>query len=52
MCLMMECWCNRVDRVPGVGVNLKYKCDAYEKLFRRYTRNAMERKLTEYLFDG
>ena len=50
MCLMMECWCNRVDRVPGVGVNLKYKCDAYEKLFRRYTRNAMERKLTEYLF--
>ena len=50
--------CNRVEGVPGVGVNLKYKCDAYEKLFRRYTwrytrrytRNAMERKLTEYLF--
>ena len=46
--------CNRVEGVPCVGVNLKYKCDAYEKLFRRYTkrytRNVMERKLTEYLF--
>ena len=48
MCLMMECWHDRVERVPGIGVNLKYKYD--EKLFRRYTRNAMERKLTECLF--
>ncbi len=47
-CLMMECWQARVERVPGVGINIKYKYD--EKLFRRYTRNAMERKLTECLF--
>ena len=65
MCLMMHgmlAVCNRVEGVPGVGINLKCKCDAYEKLFRRYirryhrrytrryTRNAMEKKLTEYLF--
>ena len=29
-------------RVPGVGVNLKYK---YDEKFRKYTRNAMERRL-------
>ena len=43
-CLMMECWHDRVERVPGVGVNPKYKCD--EKLFRRCTTNAIVKKLT------
>ena len=44
---MMECWHDREERVPGIGVNLKYKYD--KTLFRRFTRNALERKLTECL---
>lgn len=46
--LMMECWHERVRHTEGVGVSLKYKMDG--KLFRRYTRNAMERELTTCMF--
>ena len=48
MCLMMECWHDSVKRVPGVGVNLKHRCD--NKLFRWCTTNAIVRKLTVCLF--
>lgn len=37
-----------MERIEGVGINLNYKDD--KKLFRRYTRNAEERRLREYLF--
>ena len=47
-CLVIECWQARVRDVPGVGISLKHKYDG--KLFRRYTRNASERKLLECLF--
>ena len=47
-CLVIECWQARVKDVPGVGISLKLKYDG--KLFRRYTRNATERKLLECLF--
>ena len=47
-CLMMECWHDKVKEVVGVGVELKYKLD--KKLFRRYTRNALQRELTECAF--
>ncbi len=47
-CLMLECWQGKMERVPGVGINLEYKYDG--KLFRRYTRNATVRKLTECVF--
>ena len=42
-CLVMECWQARVEDIGG-GVNLRCKYD--HKLFRWYTRNAVERKLT------
>ena len=38
----------RLEEVEGVGVDLHFKYD--EKLFRRYTRNAQVRMLTECLF--
>ena len=47
-CLVIECWTARVERTPEVGVYLRYKHD--RKLFRRYTRNAEELKLTECQF--
>ena len=43
-CLVVERWLVRM----GVGITVKYKyC---EKLFRRYTRNASERRVTECQF--
>lgn len=48
ICLVIECWQARVKDLPGVGITLKHKYDG--KLFRRYTRNASERKLLEFLF--
>ena len=47
-CLAVEKWLARVEDVEGVGITIKYKFD--KKLFRRYTRNACERKLTECQF--
>ncbi len=47
-CLVVERWLERLDDVEGVGVTVKYKYD--EKLFRRYTRNASERRVTECQF--
>ena len=47
-CLLMECWAARVEEHDGVGIQLKYKMD--KKLFRKYTRNAEQRKIAECLF--
>lgn len=44
-CVFVEHWVTRVENADGVGVSLKYKHD--QKLFRRYTHNAEEAKLTE-----
>ena len=44
----MECWQVRVEDVGGMGVKLRYKYD--HKLFRRYTRNVVERKVTGCFF--
>ena len=41
-CLAVERWQERLDGEAGVGITVRYKYD--EKLFRRYTRNACERK--------
>ena len=47
-CLVTEHWLARVEGGEGVGITLSYKYD--RKLFRRYTRNASMRVLTECLF--
>ena len=47
-CVFVERWLAGVESSDGVGVSLKYKHD--QKLFRRYTRNAEETKLTELQF--
>ena len=47
-CVFVERWLTRAESSDGVGVSLKYKHD--RKLFRRYTRNAEETKLTELQF--
>ena len=44
----MECWQVRFEEVGGIGVKLRYKYD--HKLFRRYTRNVVERKVTGCFF--
>ena len=41
-CLALERWLARVEGAEGVGIDVRYKYD--KKLFRRYTRNANERK--------
>ena len=46
--LFVERWTDRVANIAGVGVNLKYKND--KKLFRGYTRNASETRITELQF--
>ena len=47
-CLLMERWAVRVEEHDEVGIQLKYKMD--KKLFRKYTRNAEQRKTAECLF--
>ena len=47
-CLLMERWAARVKENDGVGIQLNYKID--KKLFRKYTRNAEQRKIAECLF--
>ena len=44
----MERWAARVEEHDGVGIQLKYKMD--KKLFRKYTRNAEQRKVSACLF--
>ena len=41
-CLVVECWHHRIHVAEGVGVTVRYKYD--NKLFRRYTRNAMQKR--------
>ena len=47
-CLVVERWKEKVKDVEGVGISLNYKLD--EKLFRRYTKNAKQARLTEGQF--
>ena len=47
-CVFVECWLARIENLDGVGLTLKYKHN--QKLFRRYTRNAEETRLTELQF--
>ena len=47
-CVFVERWLARIENLDGVGLTLKYKHD--QKLFRRYTRNAEETRLTELQF--
>ncbi|XP_062521682.1 uncharacterized protein LOC134196544 [Corticium candelabrum] len=44
-CLAVERWLVRIEDTEGVGIMIKYKQD--KKLFRRYTKNACERKIAE-----
>ena len=46
--LVIERWQDRVAGNEGVGIRLRFKMD--EKLFRRYTKNASEQKISECLF--
>ena len=46
--VFVEHWLTRVENSDGVGASLKYKHDW--KLFRKYTHNAEETKLTEFQF--
>ena len=51
MCAVVERWKVRAQEVDEVGgVRLLYKYDG--KLFRRYTKNACVRELTECQFAG
>ena len=47
-CLAVERWVARTEGSEGVGISIKYKYDG--RLFRRYVRNANERKITECQF--
>ena len=47
-CVVVERWLARVEGTDGVGVYLRHKHDG--KLYRRYTRNANETKVTECQF--
>ena len=47
-CLAVERWLARVKDNEGVGITINFKYD--RKLFRRYTANACEKKLTECQF--
>ena len=47
-CLAIERWLARIENVEGVGITIKYKND--NKLFRKYTRNSCEKKITEWQF--
>ena len=46
--LVIEGWQDRVAGNEGVGITLRFKMD--EKLYRRYTKNASEQKISECLF--
>ena len=48
ICTVFERWNEKVSDVDGIGVKINYKYD--EKIFRRYTRNAQSRTLTECQF--
>ena len=46
--LVIERWQDQMTGTEGVGVAVQYKQD--KKLFRRYTKNANEQKISECLF--
>ena len=46
--VVLERWSDKVKGVEGVGINVEFKMD--EKLFRRYTRNADQRRINECQF--
>ena len=43
-CLAVERWLEKVRDDEGVGMTIQYKLD--RKLFRRYTKNASEKRVT------
>ena len=47
-CLVFERWATRVADMEGVGIYLRFKYD--QLLFRRYTRNAQDNRMTECQF--
>ena len=47
-CLVVERWLVRMEGVGGIGVTVKYKY--HGKLFKRYTTNGIERRITECQF--
>ena len=47
-CLAVERWLEKVRGDEGVGMTIQYKLD--RKLFRRYTKNASEKRVTECQF--
>ena len=47
-CLAVERWLEKVRGDEGVGMTIQYKLD--RKLFRRYTKNASEQRVTECQF--
>ena len=46
--LVVERWLAKLEGIDGTVITVHYKYD--QRLFRRYTRNAMLRQLTECLF--
>ena len=48
ICLVVECWHHRIHVAEGVGVTVRYKTTTNYN--GRYTRNAMEEKITECEF--
>ena len=46
--LVIEQWLDRVEGVDGIGISVHYKYD--RQLFRRYTRSALKKRITECLF--
>ena len=47
-CVMIERWSERVLNFEGCGLHLR--CTLDQKLFRQYTRNAEEKKITDCQF--
>ena len=47
-CLAVERWLEKVRGEEGVGTTIQYKLD--RKLFRQYTKNASEMRVTECQF--
>lgn len=47
-CVVVERWTARMEGTDGAGVYIRHKSDG--KLYRRYTRNANESKVTECQF--
>ena len=47
-CAVQETWWNKINNIQGVGAHILYKLD--KQLFRRYTKGAKEKYITEGQF--